>query len=63
MATNDNERGHRVRFYWNDIDAALQMMKGTAGPYHATIEGNFPVIDCVNEPDRQRLEAAFPNRP
>lgn len=43
---------HRVRLHWHGIAAALAMLReGAEGQYRATIEGNFPVIDCATQRD------------
>lgn len=53
---------YRVRLYWSDIEAALvQLRGGAAGGFRATLDGNFPAIDCKHKADAVALLAVFPS--
>lgn len=51
---------YRVRLYWSDVEAALaQLRDRSAGAFRATLDGNFPAIECEEKADADALLAAF----
>lgn len=52
----------RVHLHWAYVAEVLELLreKGT-GAFTATIEGNFPVVDCAERADAELVVATFQN--